>query len=443
MKKRPTGLDVFLNDDVVGTAFDTEPISFEYADSWLVDPNALAVGRIIKQPGRQDGAEVVAFFDNLLPEGDLRAHLARKHQASTVFSLLLELGGDSVGAFVLLPSGEQPKAPSYERTSWGRIAKALRQNHGMAVDIKVKDARISLSGAQDKTSIALDGDGAPMLPVGYSPSTHILKPDIERIRGVFASAANETIVMGTARRAGLDVADTFYEPLSRSCVIARFDRIGRPPAKVERLVQYDFCQLSATPSSVKYEAEGGPGLRRCAEIIRAESAQPAVDLLRLVDWVFFNLYVGNNDSHAKNLSIYRLPDKGVVLTPFYDLVCTRMYKTLSANFAFAIGGQRNPGNIEHQHVVTMAKEIGVRAELAVERAEALAALVPDALEASIEEVKPHLDNSGSDMAANLRKLVLSTTRKSVARMLSQPGSTRRAVAGQVPVARKSSRKRTS
>lgn len=93
MKKRPTELSVFLNDDVVGAVFDTEPLSFEYDDSRLSARNALPVGRIPRQPGRQDGAEVVAFFDNLLPEGDLRAHLARKHRASTVFSLLLELGG--------------------------------------------------------------------------------------------------------------------------------------------------------------------------------------------------------------------------------------------------------------------------------------------------------------------------------------------------------------
>lgn len=424
MKKRPTELDVFLNDDLVGTVFDTEPISFEYSDPWLADRNALAVGSIPKQPERHDGAEVIAFFDNLLPEGDLRAHLAKKHQASTVFSLLLELGGDSIGAFVLLPGGERLKAPSYERTSWEKIARALQQNQGMAVDIKVKDARISLSGAQDKTSIALDDDDTPMLPVGYSPSTHILKPDIERIRGIFASAANETIVMGTARRAGLNVADTFYEPLSKSCLIARFDRVGRPPAKLERLVQYDFCQLSATRASVKYEAEGGPGLRRCAEIIRAESAQPAVDLRRLVDWIFFNLYVGNNDSHAKNLSIYHLPDKGAVLTPFYDLVCTRVYKTLSASFAFAVGGQRNPGNIERKHVVAMAQEIDIRPDFAIERAEALAALMPEALEASIEEVVPQLDARGKEMAAGLRRLVLVTTRKSVDRILGQARSTR-------------------
>jgi serine/threonine-protein kinase HipA len=77
-------------------------------------------------------------------------------------------------------------------------------------------------------------------------------------------------------------------------------------------------------SDRKYEKEGGPGLAACAELIRRYSAQPAVDLRHLVRWVFFNLYVGNNDSHAKNLSIYSVPGQGVTLTPFYDLMCTRL-----------------------------------------------------------------------------------------------------------------------
>jgi serine/threonine-protein kinase HipA len=57
--------------------------------------------------------------------------------------------------------------------------------------------------------------------------------------------------------------------------------------------------------------------------VRQYSSAPAVDLLNLLRWVFFNLYTGNNDSHAKNLSVYQPPGQGVRLTPFYDLMCTR------------------------------------------------------------------------------------------------------------------------
>lgn len=200
-------------------------------------------------------------------------------------------------------------------------------------------------------------------------------------------------------------------------MITRFDRIGTAPGAIQRLVQYDFCQLSGTPASVKYESEGGPGLQRSAEIIREESVQPAVDLRRLVDWVFFNIFVGNNDSHAKNLSIYHHPRKGATLTPFYDLVCTRVYKTLPAQFALAIGGQRNPGNIERRHIVAMAETLGLRSDYAFDRAESMAARIPEPLEMLIAELDPHLDDTEKSMSAGLRKLVLATTKRSIARVL--------------------------
>ena len=101
-------------------------------------------------------------------------------------------------------------------------------------------------------------------------------------------------------------------------------------------MQYDLCQWAGTVSDRKYEKEGGPGLAACAELIRRYSVQPAVDLRHLVRLVFFNLYVGNHDSHAKNLSVYSVPGLGVTLTPFYDLMCTRLYPGLSAEFALAL-----------------------------------------------------------------------------------------------------------
>jgi hypothetical protein len=63
-------------------------------------------------------------------------------------------------------------------------------------------------------------------------------------------------------------------------------------------VQYDLCQLAGAVSDRKHAKEGGPGLAACAELIRRYSAQPAAGPRHLLRWVFFNLYVGNNDSHA-------------------------------------------------------------------------------------------------------------------------------------------------
>jgi len=415
LSDRPAKLGVWLNEDFVGALYDTTPIDFEYSEAWLADRRANRIGRIPKQAGRQNGPHVTAFFDNLLPEGDLRQRLSQKYHASTVFSLLLAVGGDSIGAFVLLPDADRPQPPAYERTTWRQIARDLAATGISAADIHVKDARISLSGAQEKTTLVVDANGDPWLPRGYSPSTHILKPDIQRTRGVYASAANETIIMRTAFHADMDVATVAFERQTRSSLIRRFDRAGVHPQPISRLVQYDMCQLAGVASSGKYEAEGGPGLGHCAQIIREESMQPAADLRRLIDWVFFNLFVGNNDSHAKNLSLHVIPGEGMRLTPFYDLVATRVYPTLSAKFAFAIGGEYVPGNIARPHIEAMARELGMAANYVLHRAEEMAVLIPRACETAIEEFEREQDRrltgQQRQLLANLRKLVPATTKR--------------------------------
>jgi serine/threonine-protein kinase HipA len=253
---RPSSLDVYLNDDLVGSIHHTSPLSFAYAPAWLNRRPLMAIAAIAPVHEPQASALVQAFFENLLPEGDLRA-----------YRVLL---GD-----------------------------ALRKRSVSAIDMHEQGTRISLAGTQDKTSVAVFANGIPMLPKGTSPSTHILKPDIRRFAKVWDSAANEAIIMRTAAHCGLPTAEVFYEPHTRACLVKRFDRFIRENGSLGRLVQYDFCQLSGTVSDRKYEKEGGPGIADCARLLRTCSGQSATDLRNLVSWIFFNLYTGNNDSHAR------------------------------------------------------------------------------------------------------------------------------------------------
>jgi serine/threonine-protein kinase HipA len=321
------------------------------------------------------------------------------------------VAGDTAGGFVIVPGGQRPQPATYEATTWEAMAAILGKKSASAIDLQGGDARISLAGAQDKTSIAIFDDGLPRLPKGTSPSTHILKPNIKRLTKVWHSAANETIVMRAAAHCGLPTAEVFYEPHTESCVVRRFDRLARPDGTLARLVQYDLCQLAGTLSERKYEKEGGPGLATCAELIRRYSTQPAVDLRHFVGWIFFNLYVGNNDSHAKNLSIYNLPGKGVTLTPFYDLMCTRLYPGLSQYFAFEIGGEYKPAAMTSAHLVPLAQQLGMRPQFLAQQAADLARRVPEAFERAVKDVKPVLPHSAKILAERLQQFVLSTTRK--------------------------------
>jgi serine/threonine-protein kinase HipA len=412
---RPDRLDVYFGIEHVGTIHDASPIAFEYAAAWLQSAEPMAIAAIALRPGRQDSAAVQAFFENLLPEGELRDYLAAQRKASTLFSLLLEVAGDTAGGFVIVPGGEVPQAPAYEPTTWKAIAAALRKKSAAAIDLHGEGARVCLAGAQDKTSLAIFDDGVPRLPKGTSPSTHILKPNIKRLAKVWHSAANEAIVMRTAAHCGLPTAEVFYEPHTESCVVRRFDRTTRPDGALARLVQYDLCQLAGTVSDRKYEKEGGPDLRQCSELIRRYSAQPAVDLRHFVDWILFNLYVGNNDSHAKNLSLYAVAGQGALLTPFYDLMCTRLYPGLSQEFAFSVGGEFKPGSMSREHLESLAKQLGMRPQFFVSQATDLAARMPDALHRALSEIHPVLSRSAKPLAVQLAHFVQSTTRKTAAR----------------------------
>ncbi|WP_085315430.1 type II toxin-antitoxin system HipA family toxin [Derxia lacustris] len=413
---RPDRLDVYCGDDLVGSLADAAPLVFEYAPGWLARPAPWPLAAIPLMVGPQASAAVQACFENLLPEGELRAYLADQRHASTLFSLLLEVAGDTAGGFVLLPGGQTPQPPSYEATSWAALAERLRSGPAAALDLMGDNARISLAGAQDKTGIALFDDGLPRLPLGTSPSTHILKPDIRRLDKVWASAANETLVMRAAAHCGLPTAEVFFEPATHACVVRRFDRIALADGRLGRLRQYDFCQLSGTVSDRKYEKEGGPGIVACADLIRRYSSQPAVDLRRLVEWIVFNLCVGNNDSHAKNLSLYIAADRRTTLTPFYDLMCTQLYPGLSKEFAFAVGGRLLPGEIGRPELEAMARELGMKPAFVVRLAAAMAQRVPAAMAQAVAQIAPQLSPTERVLAERLQAFASGTARKLAARL---------------------------
>jgi serine/threonine-protein kinase HipA len=155
----------------------------------------------------------------------------------------------------------------------------------------------------------------------------------------------------------------------------------------------------------------------CAELIRRYSAQPAADLKHFLNWLLFNLYTGNNDSHAKNLSLYRLPGQGLVLTPFYDLMCTRLYPGLSPNFAFAIGGETQPGKMGRAQLEALARAMGVRPAFVLDIADNLAQRLPAAVAQAGAAIAPLLSPGARTLAEQLERFVLRTTRQIAKRLL--------------------------
>lgn len=363
----PKALWVYAADSLVGTLHDTDPLSFTYSQAWLTKPDATPVHSDMPLAAGQNATPyVAAFFENLLPEGEPRKLISMREQVSTIFGLLARVGGESAGAYTLVPEGESLQAPVYQQLSWEQVDVLVHASSAQSAEraeiergaLGMPRPRMSISGAQYKTLLYLDETGNPSRPMGNAASTHILKPDIVRNdSGIFASAVNETTVMLAASRCGLNTARVSYQPTTHACLVERYDRIRQEDGSVQRIWQADFCQLLGRQSDVKYEHDGGPSFKECYGLLE-RSVQPAVDRLQLLRWLFFNLCSGNNDSHAKNLSMIATP-AGLRLAPFYDLMCTRVYSGLSNSFAFRIGGESEPGKITRAHIEALAGELGV------------------------------------------------------------------------------------
>ena len=132
-----------------------------------------------------------------------------------------------------------------------------------------------------------------------------------------------------------------------------YDRSSDPAGQVRRIHQEDFCQALAINPERKYAGEGGPTFSICFGLLRQVCVRPAVEVLKLLDAVIFNLLVGNADAHGKNFSVL-YDDGGSRLAPLYDLLATVAYPELSPNLAMKIGGAATLGDMDSKAWATFA-----------------------------------------------------------------------------------------
>ena len=299
-----------------------------------------------------------APFNNLLPESLLREAVARKLGISprNEFALLEALGGECAGAVSLHPQGKKRDTSSgYQALSPESFRELIRDLPNKPFLAGEDGIRLSLAGAQHKLPVYMEGDTV-FLPKGASPSSHIIKPDIEAID---QSVRNEMFCMALADRMGLTVprALILTDPYDLY-VVERYDRYRDENGRLRRHHQEDFCQAAGLLPEAKYESEGGPSLADCFSLLDRFSTNPALDGKALLDWLVFNYFIHNADAHAKNLSLLLTPDQ-IRLAPFYDLMCTGVYEGINKKLAMKIGGENRPSWIRPRHWKRMAAQAGI------------------------------------------------------------------------------------
>lgn len=373
------GLSVHIDGALVGQLWlDADKrFCFQYATEWLANSRIPLSLALPLRPESYLADASHPFFTNLLPEERIRAAIARNLGISpnNDYGLLERLGGDCAGAVSLYPATIQPETAtgSYQALSGDELSAIIADLPRRPLLAGESGIRLSLAGAQNKLPVRFDGNRF-YLCHGTAASTHIIKPAIE---GLDNSAVNEAYCMALARSIGLDVPGSFLFQAGETSffVVERYDRIIADTSVI-RLHQEDFCQALGILPQYKYEAEGGPSLATCCDLLRHTSIRPGRDLQALIDWVIYAVLTGNCDAHAKNISLLLLDD-GPRLAPFYDLISTRIYAHygLTTRLAMKIGGEAEPTALRVQHWQRFAEEIGVKPKLILKRINEMAARV--------------------------------------------------------------------
>jgi serine/threonine-protein kinase HipA len=300
---------------------------------------------------------------------------------------MVALGEECPGA-VILTRGDltglgEPRAIGISEKE---LMDAMRRNMpAFAGNAAVR--RFSLAGVQPKETLYFDRDEdpetAPLRKAGGSLlSTHIVKPTIsDEFPGL---AWNELFCMRVAGRVGLEVPRTWLREIDgQPCLIVeRFDRAWNDglPGQVHL---EDACQALGALEKYEYDDAGrkvGPGFLELSSLIDATSV-PAIERRKLRAWAIFNLLIGNADAHGKNLAIMHHRNGGAEISPFYDLVCTALYRDLTRDLAMAVGGERQPNALVSTDFDEWARHMAVRPSAAVRSARMMCdAILPAAEE---------------------------------------------------------------
>jgi serine/threonine-protein kinase HipA len=335
-RKTHAPLIVLINNRPVGRLSKeaSGAILFQYDQNWLDWEHSFAVS--LSLPLREtaySGGPVVTVFDNLLPDNEgVRRLVAERTGAEGTdsYSLLERIGRDCVGAMQFLPEGvsvDERSSVQGEPVSEGEIENILANLGRAPLGIDMEhEFRISVAGAQEKTAL-LYHEGQWMRPIGTTPTTHILKPQLGEIPTAFgkinltASVDNEHYCLELLRAFGLEVANTEITTFGerRVLVVERFDRRWRNPSHLLRLPQEDFCQAAGIPSARKYQNQGGPGAVAILKLLQ-RADEPLLDQAAFFKCQILFWLMGATDGHGKNFSVFLRPEGRYALTPLYDVL---------------------------------------------------------------------------------------------------------------------------
>jgi serine/threonine-protein kinase HipA len=287
---------------------------------------------------------VPPYLSGLLPEGRRLSALraAVKTSADDELSLLLAVGGDTVGDVRVLPEGAEPgeQEPLIRISDWSDVSFAeLFAAASGAAEID----RVAIPGVQDKASAAM-----MTVPVAGKTDRYILKLDPPEYPNL---VDNEAFMLSVASRSGRTAVDADLvtdRDGKKGLLVRRFDRT----ADGRFLAVEDGCQVLNRYPAAKYTLSTEDVCRALAAITDA----PIVTARELLRWVTFAYLTCDGDLHAKNLAVGERPDGSWQVTPVYDVPSSYPYGDYT--MALSINAKRRE-DITRRDVVALGAALGV------------------------------------------------------------------------------------
>lgn len=398
-------LNVFLFDRLVGIIKTTSDrgIVFSYDLKYLNQENIPLSLSLPLQEKEFTQKECLPYFIGLLPEGNVKQRIAQELHVSelSTVKLLDALGGECAGTVSFFSSDNQNEnakknkweldQSNYTQISENEIYEMIKNIQARPLLYSRNELRLSLAGAQEKIPLAFF-DNTWHLPKNGAPSTHILKPT--KTGSLSSISTNEFVCMQLAKNLEIDVPETKLKNIGGISVFIckRYDRQLNPEIKViERLHQEDFCQALGIMSDNKYQVDGGPSYTECLNLIQDHFTNPIQDSAKFLKSILFNYLIGNCDAHAKNYSVITTPEKKIFLAPFYDLVSTKIYSSLTNKMAMKLGNKYEIEDISRRDFTRQAELCGIKPRFWNDIIESFSSQIDNAFQkvASLSELKEY------------------------------------------------------
>ncbi|ARP95363.1 type II toxin-antitoxin system HipA family toxin [Bordetella genomosp. 13] len=267
-----------------------------------------------------------AFFQNLLPEGVFRDHVARLRGCDPKdhFEMLAACGADLPGNVYARPV----------ELSRDELAVYVTQNQDaleMTVTADPMEDGVSLSGVQPKVGVIAAGGRY----VGRTKDhdTHIIAK--LPVVGQPLLPELEALSLSLARAAGVTVCEARLEPLRKLQVehgydlgdagedthflaVIRYDRQAGTRVHCE-----DFAQILGAMPEEKYSAASYLDVAAAMLAFPSMGEDAVHELLRRIA---VNEMLGNPDMHLKNLGVIYPDGRDPRLAPAYDVVAYSAYQ---------------------------------------------------------------------------------------------------------------------